>query len=135
MAAPIVKPPHGIATYTVPQGKYLALRDVNPCRFWISAPSNPGKTVLVLSWLLDVMRGKYHKVILLSPSSDLDSSWASLKESCKTQLGQDPRKEPLYFSDWSDQRVLDQIEEQTKFITEQRHRKETKNAILHLGHR
>ena len=56
---PVVRPPSGIATYTVPQSKYAALRAVNPVRFWISAPSNSGKTVIILSWLLDIMRDRY----------------------------------------------------------------------------
>ena len=68
---PVVKPPRGIATYRVPQSKYPALREVNPVRMWISAPSNSGKTVLILSWLLDIMREKYNVIYLLSPSADL----------------------------------------------------------------
>ena len=90
---PRVKPPRGLPRYTVPPSKYAAFEDVNPCRLWISAPSNSGKTVLALSWLLDVMRGKYHKIYLLSPSADLDPSWAPLKKYCSEELGQDQRTE------------------------------------------
>ena len=120
MSHPIVRPPSGIATYTVPQSRYAALRDVNPCRFWISAPSNSGKTVLILSWLLDVMRERYDVIYLLSPSADLDPSWAPLKKYCLEVLGRDQRTEPWYWSDWSDQRILDLIEEQKEWIGEQR---------------
>ena len=80
MSAPKVKPPKGLPRYTVPQSKYAALEDVNPCRFWISAPSNSGKTVLILSWLLDIMRGKYDVIYLFSPSADLDVSWGALEK-------------------------------------------------------
>ena len=88
---PIVKPLRGIAHYTVPQSKYPALQDVNPARFWISAPSNSGKTVLILSWLLDVMREKYDIIYLFSPSADLDVSWLPLKKYVLEVLGRDQR--------------------------------------------
>ena len=117
---PVVKPPKGIATYTVPQSKYAALRDVNPVRFWISAPSNSGKTVLILSWLLDIMRDRYDVIYLFSPSADLDPSWAPLKKYCLEVLGRDQNTEPWYWSDWSDQRVHELIEEQKEYIQEQR---------------
>ena len=93
---PVVQPPRGIATYTVPQSKYAALRDVNPVRFWISAPSNSGKTVLILSWLLDIMRDRYDVIYLFSPSADLDPSWTPLKKYCLEVLGRDQNTEPWY---------------------------------------
>ncbi len=86
---PVVKPPRGIATYRVSQSKYPALREASPVRMWISAPSNSGKTVLIFSWLLDIMREKYDVIYLLSPSADLDPSWAPLKTYVKDVLGRD----------------------------------------------
>jgi hypothetical protein len=87
---------------------------------WISAPSNSGKTVLILSWLLDIMREKYDVIYLLSPSADLDPSWEPLKTYVKDVLGRDQREEPWYWSDWSDERIVDLLEDQKKHIQEQR---------------
>ena len=122
---PIVKPPRGIATYKVPQSKYPALRDLNPARIWVSAPSNSGKTVWCLSWLLDIQREKYDIIYLFSPSADIDPSWAPLKTYVKDVLGIDQREQAWYWSDWSDQRILDLIEDQKKHIQEQRRNGET----------
>ena len=66
------------------------------------------------------MRERYDVIYLFSPSADLDPSWAPLKKYCLEVLGRDQRTDPWYWSDWSDQRVLDLIEEQKEWITEQR---------------
>ena len=90
--APVVKPHPDVPTYRVKQSRYEPLKGLNVLRLLISAPSNSGKTVLISSILLDMMRGAYDKIYLFAPSADLDSTWLPVKKCVKENLGQDQHK-------------------------------------------
>jgi hypothetical protein len=124
MRAPVVRPHPGVPEYRVKQSRYHALKGLNPLRLWISAPSNSGKSVLISSILLDVMRGAYTKIYLFSPSADLDSVWLPVKRYAREQLGQNQHKEPWYFDKWSDAKLQEIIDEQTGGVLEQKRRRE-----------
>ena len=102
MKTPVIKPHPDVPQYRVRQSRYDPLKGLNVLRLWISAPSNSGKTVLISSILLDLMRGAYEKIFLFSPSADLDGTWLPVKRYAREKLGQDQNKEPWYFHQWSD---------------------------------
>ena len=128
MAAPIIKPAKGLPCYTCPQSKYSALKDLNPVRLLCSASSNSGKTCFLSCWCLDVMRGKYDIIYLISNSAEFDVTWDPLKRYVYEVLGRDQNKkeEQWYWTTWSDQRLMDLMEDQRKHIQEQRRNKETR---------
>ena len=122
MTAPIIKPPRGLPCYTCPQSNYQALKDLNPVRLLLSASSNSGKTCFLSCWCLDIMRGKYDIIYLISNSAEYDVVWNPLKKYVYEELGRDQKKkgEEWYWSSWSDQRLIDLMDDQRKHITEQR---------------
>ena len=124
MKTPQVKPHPDVPEYRVKQSRYAPLKGLNPLRLWISAPSNSGKTVLISSILLDVMRGAYQKIYLFSPSADLDATWLPVKRYAREELGQDQRKEPWYFTDWDEGKLQEIIDEQKAHVLEQKRRGE-----------
>ena len=123
---PVVRPPSGIPCFTCAQSKYAALKDLNPVRGILSASSFSGKTCLLSCWCLDIMRGKYDVIYLISNSADIDVTWNPLKRYVFEELGRDQRTEPWYWTTWSDQRLVDLQEEQKEYIMEQRKNGETK---------
>ena len=119
---PVVKPHPDVPTYRVKQSRYKPLKGLNVLRLLISAPSNSGKTVLISSILLDMMRGAYEKIYLFSPSADLDSTWLPVKKYAKEKLGQDQHKEPWYFHEWNDAKLQEILDEQKAHVLEQKRR-------------
>ena len=124
MKAPVVRPHPDVPQYRVKQSRYDALKGLNPLRMWISAPSNSGKTVLISSIVLDVMRGAYSKIFLFSPSADLDGTWLPVKKYARERLGQNQHKEPWYFDQWSDAKLQELLDEQKERVMEQKRRGE-----------
>ena len=124
MKTPVVKPHPDVPEYKVKQSRYDPLKGLNVLRLWISAPSNSGKTVLISSILLDIMRGAYDKIFLFSPSADLDGTWLPVKRYAREKLGQDQHKEPWYFHEWSDAKLQEILDEQKARVLEQKRRGE-----------
>ena len=74
------------------------------------------------------MRGKYDIIYLITNSAIFDVTWDPLKRNVYEVLGRDQRKkeEEWYWSTWSDQRLMDLMEDQRKHIQAQRRNKETR---------
>eukprot|EP00439_Symbiodinium_sp_Y106_P016809 s13541_g2.t1 len=105
------------AEYTVKQP-----RDQVVCRTpsngILCAPSASGKTVLLVSMILEQYRGCYERVYVLSPSIDMDPQWEPVKEYIRKDLGVNTDREQCWWDDW-DEAALRQILAQQKKITQQ----------------
>ena len=78
------------------------------------------------------MRGKYDIIYLISNSAEFDVVWNPLKKYVYEELGRDQKKkgEEWYWSSWSDQRLIDLMDDQRKHITEQRRLGQNKSMCL-----
>ena len=74
------------------------------------------------------MRGAYDIIYLISNSAAYDVTWDPLKRYVFRELGRDQKKkeEKWWFTEWSDQRLLDIMADQEAHIQEQRRRGDTK---------
>ena len=52
----------------------------------LCAPSASGKTVLLVSMILEQYRGCFERVYILSPSIDMDPQWEPVKEYIRKDL-------------------------------------------------
>ncbi len=88
--------PHPTTEYTTGAASHPILPPT-PLRGIILAPSGGGKTVLLVSLLLDMYRGAFARIYVFSPSVDIDAAWRPVKDYIEKDLGVDEKKEP-YFS-------------------------------------
>eukprot|EP00439_Symbiodinium_sp_Y106_P055711 s5639_g7.t1 len=84
----------------------------------LCAPSASGKTVLLVSMILEQYRGCFERVYIMSPSIDMDPQWEPVKKYIREDLGVNTDREPCWFDDW-DEGALRQILAQQKKITQQ----------------
>ena len=68
-----------------------------PFRAIILGPSGSGKSVLLVSLILDIYRDVYERVYVFSPSINHDSIWDPVKRYAKENLKIDPEKETMLF--------------------------------------
>eukprot|EP00439_Symbiodinium_sp_Y106_P038211 s8192_g4.t1 len=105
------------AEYTVKQP-----RDPVVCRTpsngILCAPSASGKTVLLVSMILEQYRGCFERMYILSPSIDMDPQWEPVKKYIREDLGVNTDREQCWWDDW-DEGALRQILAQQKKITQQ----------------
>ena len=71
--------PHPTAEYTAGSASHPIL-PATPLRGIILAPSGGGKTVLLVSLLLDMYRGAFARIYVFSRSVDIDAAWRPVKE-------------------------------------------------------
>ena len=84
MDIPIVKPINEI-NYESKQSKYSNVPKV-PFRALIFGPSGSGKSVLLVSLILDIYRNVFQRVYVFSPSVNHDSIWLPVKKCVKDEL-------------------------------------------------
>ena len=84
----------------------------------LCAPSASGKTVLLVSMILEQYRGCFERVYILSPSIDMDPQWEPVKEYIRKDLGVNTDREQCWWEDW-DEAALRNILAQQKKITQQ----------------
>ena len=54
----------------------------------LCAPSASGKTVLLVSMILEQYRGCFERVYIMSPSIDMDPQWEPVKKYIREDLGE-----------------------------------------------
>ena len=84
----------------------------------LCAPSASGKTVLLVSMILEQYRGCFERVYIMSPFIDMDPQWEPVKEYIRKELGVNTDREQCWWDEW-DEGALRQILAQQKKITQQ----------------
>ena len=94
-----------------------------PCTGIFLGPSKSGKTVALISAILDQYRtasgeSVFERVIVMSPSIEIDDAWKPVKHFIEHDMGVNTDREQVYFDKW-DEGALRGIIEQQKKITHQ----------------
>ena len=114
--------PHKVVEYTTGQGKHPILPPA-PLRGIILAPSGSGKTVLLVSLLLDQYRGAFARIYVFSPSVNIDRTWDPVRTYVHKELGVDPDKEKCFFDEWDPEALKDILETQAAMVDFQKKHK------------
>ena len=80
-------------------------------------PSKSGKTVALISMILEQYRGCFERVIIFSPSINVDDGWRPVKKYIEEVMKVNTDREQVYFEEW-DEPALRQIIRQQRKITE-----------------
>ena len=92
-----------------------------PCTGIFLGPSKSGKTVALISAILDQYRtasgeSVFERIIILSPSIEIDDAWKPVKHFIEHDMGVNTDREQVYFDKW-DEGALRGIIEKQKQIT------------------
>ena len=125
-AVPVIKPLKS-KTYNVTQSKYKNVSKL-PCRSIINAASGSGKTVLIQSLILDVYRGCFSRIYIISPSHEIDDSWLPVKKYIEDELT-NTEGEQIYFNEFDGDAVQHILNTQKKIIDHQKKDPKTKKLF------
>ena len=97
--------------YTSKQSKYSQCAKL-PMRSIVLGPSGSGKTILLQNFILDIYEGCFDKIIIFSPSVNLDHTWLPVKEYFKNKLEikDDDKEDPIYFDEYHPEDLSNIIE-------------------------
>ena len=92
-----------------------------PCTGIFLGPSKSGKTVAIISAILEQYRtadgsSVFERIFIFSPSIEIDDGWKPVKEFIENEMGVNTEREQVYFDKW-DEGALRTIIEQQKKIT------------------
>ena len=88
-----------------------------PCTGIFLSPSKSGKTVALISLILEQYRGVFERIYIFSPSINVDDGWIPVKKYIEEDLGVNVEKDQAYWEDW-DEAALRRIIQQQRKITE-----------------
>ena len=88
-----------------------------PCTGIFLGPSKSGKTVTLISLILEQYRGVFERIYIFSPSIDIDDGWIPVKKYIEQDLGVNTEREQAYWDEW-DEAALRRIIQQQRKITE-----------------
>ena len=74
--------PIKVTEYETKQSKYPHCGKL-PIRSIVLGPSGSGKTVLLTNLILDVYKGCFSRIYIISPSIDVDATWKPVKNYIK----------------------------------------------------
>ena len=86
-------------------------------RAFFLGPSKSGKTVALISLILEQYRGVFEKIYIFSPSIGIDDGWIPVKKYIEEDLGVNTEKEQAYWDEWDEAALRGIIQRQRK-ITE-----------------
>jgi hypothetical protein len=119
VAPPKIKP-HNVKEYEVKQSKYPQVGKL-PIRTILLAPSASGKTVLIQNMILDIYKGLFQRIYIFSPSIEVDHTWEPVKKHIEKDLKiKHSKEEPIYFSEYNNEALLEIIDTQKKVIEYQK---------------
>jgi hypothetical protein len=96
MNAPVIKP-RDHKQFESKQSKYEHVGKL-PMRSVILGNSGSGKTILLQNMILDIYKGCFERIYIMSPSIDVDHSWVPVKHYIeKVMKVKDTKEEPIYF--------------------------------------
>ena len=79
--------------------------------------SGSGKTVALISLILEQYRGVFERIYIFSPSVNIDDGWIPVKKYIEEDLGVNTEREQTYWDEW-DEAALRRIIQQQRKITE-----------------
>ena len=88
-----------------------------PCTGIFLGPSKSGKTVALISLILEQYRGVFERIYVFSPSVNIDDGWIPVKNYIEEDLGVNTECEQAYWDEW-DEPALRRIIQQQRKITE-----------------
>ncbi|CAE7238133.1 unnamed protein product [Symbiodinium natans] len=88
-----------------------------PANGILCAPSASGKTVLLVSMILEQYRGCFERIYIFSPSVEVDPAWQPVKDYIRDELGVNTDREQCWWEDW-DEGALRKIISDQKRITQ-----------------
>ena len=88
-----------------------------PCTGIFLGPSKSGKTVALISLILEQYRGVFERIYIFSPSVNIDDGWIPVKKYIEEDLGVNTEREQTYWDEW-DEAALRRIIQQQRKITE-----------------
>ena len=80
-------------------------------------PSKSGKTVALISMILEQYRGCFERIYLFSPSINVDDGWRPVKKHIEDTMKVNTDREQVYFENW-DEAALRRIIDQQRKITQ-----------------
>ncbi|OLP94936.1 hypothetical protein AK812_SmicGene22989 [Symbiodinium microadriaticum] len=80
-------------------------------------PSKSGKTVALISMILEQYRGCFERIYLFSPSINVDDGWRPVKKYIEETMKVNTDREQVYFENW-DEAALRRIIDQQRKITQ-----------------
>ena len=89
-------------------------------------PSKSGKTVTLISLILEQYRGVFERIYIFSPSID---GWIPVKKYIEQDLGVNTEREQAYWDEW-DEAALRRIIQQQRKITEASKKLEMKRNCI-----
>jgi hypothetical protein len=114
--------PHETTKYTYRQSRFFPRVPELPMRAVIVAPSGGGKTTLMVSLILDIMRGAWRRIYIFSPTALLDDAWKPVKGFCEDVLQQD---EPCLYDDYDEEILQKIITKHRKIVAMAKQQKKT----------
>ncbi len=108
---------HPTEEWTTKNSKHAHLPPT-PLRGVILGPGGSGKSLCLVSMVLDLYRNAFERIYVFSPSVHIDSVWAPVKSYIENELKVDGSKEPFFFDTW-DPSVLNEIVETQKRVVEE----------------
>ena len=88
-----------------------------PCTGIFLGASKSGKTVALISLILEQYRGVFERIYVFSPSVNIDDGWIPVKKYIEGDLGVNTEREQTYWDEW-DEAALRRIIQQQRKITE-----------------
>ena len=114
MLAPKIQPIQ-LKGYNCKQSKYSDVAPKLPMRSMLVAPSGAGKTVLLITMILDIYRDCFPRIYVWSPSINVDSTWEPVKDYIRNHIKPIDR-ENIYFDSYEASELEADIKTQQKVI-------------------
>jgi hypothetical protein len=115
--------PYDHTQWKCKQSKYEMVSEL-PTRALIVAPSNSGKSVLLQNIILDIYKGCFERIFILSPSIHIDSVWKPVIQYCEKELHQvEDDKNKYFFDTFDEAQFKNIIATQQKLIKHMKDRK------------
>ena len=106
MLRPSLKPIQ-LKEHACKQGHYGDIVPKLPMRSMLVGPSGSGKTGLLSDMILDIYKGCFSRIYILSPPIEVDSTWKPVKDYIRDHTKANDRKQ-FYFDSY-DPSELEQV--------------------------
>jgi len=123
MDHPLIKP-LSTKKFNAKQSKYTMCAEL-PMRSIILGPSGSGKSVLLQNMIMDIYKGCFEKIFIISPTIHIDKSWEPVKQYMTDVLKMNPEKEHCFMDQYDSQRLDAIVETQEKvadYMKEQKYK-------------
>ena len=87
--------------YDIKKSK-LEIADQPAFRSIVLAPSNSGKTTLLVHLILHVYKHCFSRIYIFSPSINSDDAWIPVKKYIRSEFNINEKKEKLFFEDYNE---------------------------------